>query len=379
MESQVAGLTHTAKAVIAVGQWSSPEGSPAWIIRRSTDGGESWNTVDHGVAGFKASSALAVATGPAGELYAAGQVQGAAGKLWIIRKSVDDGQSWKTAMLGNPLQYSGLPSGISVDGHGVVYVAGTLGLRTRATWVVIRSTDGGGSWATVDSLDLGGRDSMPTSLVAGKNGEVWVGGTTWPVAPPVGFETWTVRFSPDGLHWQTADQFRLGTPRPDQSFWSRATGATMGPGGEVVFTGFAADEQSNYHWIVRGARAEQPFKWATVDDYEAATEGALAIAQSAAFAEDGELYVTGTRIGPKHQGSRNWDLLIRQGYPGAPFVETDVVRSSSKHDIAFPNFLSGQSGYSTTVVDSGSIITAGAISASPDRHSEWAIRRLGCE
>jgi len=126
-----------------------------WTVRKSEDGGSTWNQVDrfrYDPNSHSTSTAWAVAGDQSGNVYVAGD--GTGGAYWVVRKSVDGGASWST-------------DDVYLDGHGAeklaigadlagnMYVAGggydSGALGGRA---IIRS-NAGGRWTTVDDYPPG--------------------------------------------------------------------------------------------------------------------------------------------------------------------------------------------------------------------------------
>jgi hypothetical protein len=132
-----------------------------WTVRRSLDGGATWNTLDS-----SSGSAFALTTAPDGGIYVVGRIattttvtnQTVVKKKvvittttttqygWQVRKSANDGATWANmdyVANGWP-QYS-----ITADAFGRVFAVGFNDVTPR-TWLVRGSSDGGATWATTD-------------------------------------------------------------------------------------------------------------------------------------------------------------------------------------------------------------------------------------
>src|SRR6266568_1495896 len=183
----------------------------AWIVRKSVDG-TSFSTVDSLPSGI---GATALFVHPTAGIFVAGQanvvVKGVTVRAWIVRRSTNAGATWQTVdtLYGTKgsTYYFGRAYGVGADAHGNLYVAGALAIPYRGSavweWVVRKSTNGGSSWSTVDTYQLApGGNSVPAGFVADSNGNLYVAGygstTYW------GAANWIVRWNPGGGNsWQT--------------------------------------------------------------------------------------------------------------------------------------------------------------------------------
>ena len=120
-----------------------------WIVRKETvsqllAGQDAFKTVDDYAIGTNQNRAYGVtniATGPAAGLYVVGTGNGG----WIVRKSTNAGSTWTTV---DDVAYSGA-YGVTGDASGNIYVVGS---GNQEKWLVRKSSDGGTSWSTVDNL-----------------------------------------------------------------------------------------------------------------------------------------------------------------------------------------------------------------------------------
>jgi hypothetical protein len=138
-----------------------------WIVRRSSNSGSSWGTVDdfQCAPGYQ-SEANAVAADRIGNVYVVGTCSNNGSFMhWIIRKSTDGGKSWATVEdLHLPNRHS-IPSSIVTDELGKVYVAGSMpGVDGLWKWIVRSSVNAGETWATIDDFIPGLRGGVPTAL-----------------------------------------------------------------------------------------------------------------------------------------------------------------------------------------------------------------------
>ncbi len=157
----------TSNAIYAVGTGNTTTGSQ-WLVRKSTNGGTSWTTIDSfALTPTDANSPSAVANGITiganGAIYVVGESRVDSSHFaMIVRKSTNGGSSWTTVDQYTPEPYGTEARSVAVGPSGEVYVfsqyspAGTSGSDAfRAVEVKIRkSTDAGSSWSEVYSGEI---------------------------------------------------------------------------------------------------------------------------------------------------------------------------------------------------------------------------------
>jgi len=161
----------------------------AWIVRRSANAGATWQTVDtfYGTKGatYYFGRAYSVGADAHGNLYVAGSLaipyKGSAVWEWVVRKSTNGGNSWSTV---DTYQLApganSLAAGFVADSNGNLYVAGS-GSTTRNgadNWIVRWNPGGTNSWQTLDNFQYAaGGYSSAAAIVANASGNVFVGGS----------------------------------------------------------------------------------------------------------------------------------------------------------------------------------------------------------
>jgi hypothetical protein len=151
-----------------------------WLVRRSIDGGVTWSNVDT----FQASSGSAVAMGITANssgIYVAGSAgtvnKGVSSSHWIVRRSSDGGSTWATVddyqLIADK---STQPQCIVADPYGNLFLAGKCNAGTGDQWIVRKGAGAPGTWATIDVFQNGGVGTTPNAIAADIFGNVFVGG-----------------------------------------------------------------------------------------------------------------------------------------------------------------------------------------------------------
>ncbi|HUP57295.1 MAG TPA: hypothetical protein VM598_07585, partial [Bdellovibrionota bacterium] len=306
-----------------------------WYVRSSSDGGNTWGTLEaFRYAAGQSSSAYAVTETAPGILYAAGCGRETSATLgvchWIVRKSTNGGAAWTTVQdisgstatgvsrdgAGNPIVLSGLSgslvvqkstdggtnwgsmasyqntaelnlTGYSVKGVGpsTLYAAGYMPTFSGGNWIVRKSANSGASWSQVDSFQHVGGGATPLGIGVDLSGAVYVVGSGLGTGGAGIQNDWIVRRSTNaGTSWTTVDQFELGA----NTAYNQANGFGIDPAtGDRYVVGSGGTFK---HWIVR--KSTDGTTWSTVDDYQPFVNKN---AEAIAFAADssGNLYVAG--------------------------------------------------------------------------------------
>jgi hypothetical protein len=280
--------------------------SSYWYIRKGSDSGLSWSTVDlFQFATGQWNDATGFAVDDKGNVYVAGwgraaptqtrKNQSSIGNLhWLVRRSPSgDSGTWSTVDdLESPTSGFGASAAGFVPGAGVFVVGGPFATSPGSIWMVRRSPTGGSTgdpqtWSTVDNPFSGAAQAV----CGDTSGNVYVTGAqslTVQVDRKTTrtYQVWTTRKSSNGdiNTWSTVDTF---TSAPNQS--AIASGLSTYASGRVVAVGSARDAQGISHWIVRVPGSS---RWETIDDFQLAP-GYHASAQAVTTDAAGHLLVSG--------------------------------------------------------------------------------------
>ncbi len=160
---------------------------PQWVVRKSANAGTTWTTVDNFYSSTAYNSPSALTADAAGNVYVGGfsddSAAGSYGHFWLVRKGTNGGASWQTV---DAFRYFPYPTtfaanealAMGTDALGNVYA---VGLGTDASkvghWVSRATANGGASWVTVDDFEyLSGKSSIPHCFGLDAVGNVYVGG-----------------------------------------------------------------------------------------------------------------------------------------------------------------------------------------------------------
>jgi hypothetical protein len=180
-------FVHPTAGIFVVGQTKVANKSAtswAWLVRRSTDGGATWSNVDtFQLSSSQPSVAMGIGADASGNLYVvgSGNVAYKSGSYshWIVRKSTNGGNSWTTVddyqvAADDPAQ----ARCFTVDANGNLFVAGSRGAWGAYPnhWIVRKSVGGSGPWTTVDDFQHGGSRTEPNAIATDALGNVFVGG-----------------------------------------------------------------------------------------------------------------------------------------------------------------------------------------------------------
>jgi hypothetical protein len=271
-----------------------------WFIRKSTDRGQTWRTVDTFQYAANAGTEFprSVAGDPSGKAFVCGSWRDAQGvsHLMVRKSSGGEPGTWSTADELTNAYARGIAyvPGIGLFALGFTEQTKTLGYG----WLVRRSLTGdSGTWSTVDLVQLpyyknSSQYGAAMAVAGDANGNVYVAGSFKRVVGSGKTATyakqWLVRRSTNGGNpnsWVDADTFVYATGQ-ESSAW----GITRDSVGNYIAVGRGYDSQGTAHWIVR--RSNSQGGWLTVDDYQLAP-GRDAEAQGVVTDHVGNLLVNG--------------------------------------------------------------------------------------
>jgi hypothetical protein len=269
---------------VAGWEWQSLLG-PVWVVRKSIDRGDTWATVDsfQQVAGGSSWQTTIAFDYSRGNLYVGGQVclapagGGCNSLAATVRRSSDRGLNWTTAQTWPATGVNG----ITVDKNGNVYAA-----LTGVTRPLRKSVDGGSTWSEVDV----GSDAEIFAMASDSWGGVIV------VARPPSSVGWIVKRSSDaGATWNTLDLYV-----PNAGDTDLARSVAVDALGNVFISGFEYENVvgTTYppsNWIVRRGSIDGT-GWKTLD----MNDGNRDFGQNAAavtVGPDGTVYVAGRSDG----------------------------------------------------------------------------------
>ena len=173
-------FVHSTAGIFVVGQTKITNKSAtswAWLVRRSTNGGATWSNVDtFQLASSKSAVAMGISANASG-LYVVGHAynvnKGVTSSHWIVRKSTNGGNSWTTVDNYQLLaDNSSQARCVATDANGNLVVAGS----GASKWIVRKSAGGTGPWTTVDVFQNGGSVTTPNAIAGDVSGNIFVGG-----------------------------------------------------------------------------------------------------------------------------------------------------------------------------------------------------------
>jgi hypothetical protein len=335
------GLTVAPSGVVyACGFGSDGINATHGLVMASTDGGSTWSAPidDFYFPGWGTRDDGGIVADPVGNLYVAGRYYSSGPSYRFVRRSTDGGATWSTvdavAISGgyaSPLAAGGL----TADSAGNVYVTEPI----SGTWTVRKGT-GGTSFSTVDSFQPSA--SQAEAVFAHPTAGVFAVGYSTVVSKRTSSQAWTVRRSSDGgASWSTVDTYQATSGSA-----AAAYGAGADAQGNIYVVGraFVPNKSSSIgHWQVRKS-TNGGSSWITVDDYQLFTSGNQ-VALGFAADSNGNLFVAGWSSAGTGTGPYYW--IVRESAGGTgPWTTVDNI-SGMAHAIAPDNaghlFVGGES------------------------------------
>ena len=163
--------------VFAVGRIGS-----SWTVMRTRNGGNSWTTVDALSSRGGDAVATAITSDSQGNLYVGGTTTTSKQSNWLVKRSTNGGDTW--ASLGSPLSTAGdnRISALAVDGANTLWVVGAQAWNSPSqAWVMQRWNPATGGWNGTPYYPYGSPGTQPVSAAMGASadpisGKVYVTG-----------------------------------------------------------------------------------------------------------------------------------------------------------------------------------------------------------
>ncbi len=281
------------------------DGVYRWVVRKSTDAGVTWTTVDDyrlatGTAAYAMSMTVSGST-----LLVAGVAYDTAGVSnghWVVRRSTDEGTTWATV---DDYVYaadkSSAATGIVADGS-TVYAVGSGGIASEMThWVTRKSSDGGSTWVTVNDFDysigavgIAPGETAPTAVA--------VAGSTVYAVGSWNSSHWLVRKSTDsGDTWTTVDDYQY---MPSTAYGGNSVVSIVAVGSTVYVLGEGTESPGTaQHWLLRRSE-DQGSTWSVVDDFRYV--GHASLSPMNLFAAKGAVYSVGSAMDTTSTPNEHW-------------------------------------------------------------------------
>ena len=260
----------------------------------------------------------AIAKDSVGNLFVAGG--DSTSQKWVVRKSTDGGTTWNTVDSYIPTSSSAQAQAIVVDHNDAIYVGGLINTSGSLSGIVRRSTDHGSNWTVVHNFTV-------TSLMSGTN--FGVNGLAVDSSNHLYSATagaggkWTVFKSPDGVTWGAVDFYQFST-----GFQSSATAITIDSSGAIYVAGYGVDSSNQWNWIVRKS-TDGGANWGTIDSYQFAPTY-YAYPKAIALDTSGNVFVAGFEgvfaSGTIYPPSRG---IVRRGTGGGSGIWSTVDPGSA--------------------------------------------------
>lgn len=226
-------------------------GNDPWTSRKSNDSGSTWTNEDSFDLSSNGAQAVSATVDLSGNIYAAGFASDSGDvSHWIVRKSTDGGATWSTV---DDFQVSSSQgssaNSIGTDPQGSLFVVGNgSDSGSKQYWIVRKSTDGGSTWSTIRQIQQHGQNAGASGVGFDHLGNIWVSGEAEDSSSNT---QWLVETSSDGgTTWTASDSFAYsGSAGTGQS--GEAQGFTFTPTGDLYVTGQVTLTDSSTRWVTR--------------------------------------------------------------------------------------------------------------------------------
>lgn len=153
--------------------------SNSFVIRKSSDGGETWSTIhNYGATSF----GYGITIDSLGNIFAVGTASSGGSYIGLVRKSTDGGATWNSVYAAQvtPTKDTVLTA-ITHDSSDNLYAVGYSGATSPidSKWVTLKSSNQGSSWSVVDTFTPDGlRYNNPTGVLVSSSGKIYVWGNS---------------------------------------------------------------------------------------------------------------------------------------------------------------------------------------------------------
>src|SRR5215831_12739902 len=222
------------------------------IILTGSASAQTWQTVDDfQYAAGKTAVNQGLVVAPSGIVYAAGfaddglSTNATPERHGLVMASADGGNTWSAPLddFFSP-GFGVLYDAITADSAGNLYVAGIYYSSPPNHQFVRRSTDGGGTWQTVDDVTVNAFTAGITAggIAADSAGNVYAIGQA--------VNTWSIRKGIGGTNYSTVDTFQPGSSQAWAVFADPTTGVFAVGQGTITVTSKHSVSTST-GWFVR--------------------------------------------------------------------------------------------------------------------------------
>lgn len=284
-------------------------GVKSWIVRKSIDKGVSWSVVDNfNYSPGQESIAQAFAADKLGNIFVVGQGiinMGTPQYYWIVRKSSNGGATWATvdAITGAP-GFFNEAAAIAISPTNRIFVTGVIHDGAKFEWPVRTSNDSGNGWSTVSTYSSTGH-ARGYAAVVDNSSNLYACGTG---ADASNKYHWIIAKSSDnGATWTQVDNYQMQASADAEC---RTLG--LDRTGRVFAGGFADSGVNGKHWIVKRATADGT-SWLIRDDYVHPSDSMMAAnssAKSIAFDSANNVYVAG--FASTYVGAQKYIAVVRK-------------------------------------------------------------------
>jgi hypothetical protein len=276
------------------------------VIRKSTDNGSTWTTSNtYNYAAGKSCYSASIITNQSGIIYQKMMCLDASNNYHLLTRSTTDGNTWvMESDVYNTGAYSISYGKLQFDNTGNlfgidIYNYQLISFYTRSVFN-IQMKPASGSFANLSTYSYLSKSLTPTSGYFNNDGKIIVVGSAQSTTYNV--SNWLTHFSvDDGANWVISDNYIYPG---STSLHSSAKDILKTSSGDLLVIGSAAETLSYNRWIVRKGQASGTgnFNWSTIDNFHplaTSIENPLAIFQSSS----GRVFVSGTST---QDGNTNW-------------------------------------------------------------------------